>query len=589
MSEGTQRRLAAIVSADVVGYSRLMGQDEAGTHRRLKARYLDLVAPGIDRHGGRVVKLMGDGLLAEFASVVDAVSWSVEVQNEVTNLDTEVPEEQRVRYRIGVNLGDIIADEDDIFGDGVNVAARLQEIAAPGGIAISDIVQGQIDGRLDAQFEDAGRIEMKNISRPVRVWLWSPQEQDVRPATPADDAASEPPLPDKPSIAVLPFDNMSGDPEQEYFADGITEDIITELSRYRGLWVIARNSTFVYKGISVPIQRVGRELGVAYVLEGSIRKGGNRIRITAQLIDAEGGEHLWAERFDRSLDDIFAVQDEITQVVAGTIGPKLEEVRAERIKNEDPARLNAYDLVLRSHAHWNRFTKEDHEEAGRLAQAAIDIDPTFSRGYSALAGNLVQSRNSGYLDDLDGSLNDGLIAAQKAVSLDEQDAQAHTTFSILCLFAERHDQAISESRRAIELNPNHARARAYLANALGLAGETEEALIELDTAMRLNPHYPSNYLMILGRIHFVNGDYSAAIAPLERAINISPGYTPSQTVLAACYWAVGREQEAESKVRELLAKFPKLNKAFVRTVTPIKDIKIRERFADYLGKAGLPE
>ena len=573
------------MSADVVGYSRLMGVDEDGTLAALRAHRAEMIDGKIAEHGGRIVKTMGDGLLLEFPSVVDATRCVIEVQQGMAARNQGINKDQRITFRIGVNLGDIIIEGEDILGDGVNIAARLQEISEPGGVAISGRVHDDVRDRLGAGFADTGEQSLKNIARPIQVWNWVPSTSNAKVSKMANAPL---PLPEKPSIAVLPFDNMSGDPEQEYFADGITEDIITELSRYRSLMVIARNSTFAYKGKSVSIRLVGQELGVAYVLEGSIRKAGDRIRVTAQLIDAARGDHIWAERFDRRLEDIFAVQDEITQIVAGTIGPKIQAVGGDRVMNEDPARLNAYDLVLRALAHWHRFTKLDHEETRRLARAAIDIDPSYSRAYTVLAMNLMQSRNSGYLEDLEGSLKEGLIAAQKAVSLDDEDAHAHAALSSLCLFAERHEQAISECRRAVELNPNFAEARAYLANALGLAGQAEEALVELDTAMRLDPHYPPQYLMMLGRTHFVMGDYLAAIAPLERSIAISRGFTPSRTLLAACYWAAGREDEAKSHVVELLSENPILNQNYARAVTPFKDTKVRERFVDYLGKAGLP-
>jgi len=580
-----ERRLTAVLAADVVGYSRLIRADEEGTIAALKALRADLIDPNLAKYNGRVVKLMGDGILAEFASVVDAVRTAVETQTAVAKRNAGLPEDKRIVFRVGVNLGDVVIDGDDIHGDGVNVAARLEGIAEPGGICVSDKVYEEVRDRLDVAFEDLGEQEVKNIDRPVRVWRWSGAQRAESTVT----ASERLQLPDMPSIAVLPFDNMSGDPEQEYFADGITEDIITELSRYRGLLVIARHSTFAYKGKSVTIPQVGEELGVAYVLEGSVRKGGDRVRVTVQLIDAARGDHIWAERFDRNLEDIFAVQDEITQIAAGTLGPKLQAVGADRVMKEDPARLSAYDLVLRASAHFYRFTRADHEECWRLAQAAIKIDPSYARAYSVLAGNLLQQRNSGYLDDLEEPLNEGLAAAQKAVSLDEQDAHAHTTLSLLCLFAERHEQAISESRRAIELNPNSAEARAYLANVLGLSGQVEEALVELDIAMRLNPHYPSNYLMILGRTLFVKGEYSAAIPPLERSINIAREYTPSRTILVACYWACGRESDAKSHAAELLSEIPGLNLNYARNVTPIRDTEIRNRFIDCLRKAGLPE
>ena len=575
-----ERRLAAIVAMDLAGYSRLMGADEQGTLRRL-TEHRTVLDPIGREHGGRIIKTTGDGVLAEFPSVIEAVGFALRCQAVMAERNTDIPDDEKMLFRIGINLGDVLVQDDDIFGDGVNVAARLEALAAPGGISVSDDVMRQLRGKLDADFLDGGDAQLKNIAQPVRVWHWSAE-------TPATTHAALA-VPDMPSIAVLPFDNMSGDPEQEYFADGITEDIITELSRYRGLMVIARHSTFAYKGKSVSIPQVGDELGVAYVLEGSIRKGGDRVRVTVQLIDAARGDHIWAERFDRNLEDIFAVQDEITQIVAGTLGPKLQAVGADRVLKEDPARLSAYDLVLRASAHFYRFTRADHEECWRLAQAAIKIDPSYARAYAVLAGNLLQQRNSGYLDDLEEPLNEGLAAAQKAVSLDEQDAHAHTTLSLLCLFAERHEQAISECRRAIELNPNSAEARAYLANALGLSDQVEEALAELDIAMRLNPHYPSNYLMILGRTLFVKGEYSAAIPPLERSISITREYTPSRTMLVACYWACGRESEAKSHAAKLLSEIPGLNLNYARNVTPIRDTEIRNRFIDCLRKAGLPE
>ena len=394
---------------------------------------------------------------------------------------------------------------------------------------------------------------------------------------------------DRPSVAVLPFKNMSGDPEQEYFSDGITEDIITELSRYPDLLVIARNSSFAYKGSAVDVKKVAQELGVRYVLEGSVRKAGNRIRVTAQLIDATSGGHLWAERFDRNLEDIFAVQDEITQIVVGTLGPKLQAAGADVVMKMDPARLTAYDLVLRALAHWHRLTKADHEETERLSQAAINIDPTYARAYAVLALNLMQTRNSGFADDPEACLAAGLESARKAVSLDNDDAEAHSALAMLCLFAEHHEQSITECRRAIELNPNFAEAHAHLANALTCSGRTEEALAELEVAIRLNPHQPSYYLMMLGRTHFVQGDYQAAIAPLERAVNVSPSFTPARTTLAACYSAIGRIEEARTLIANLLSELPSLTLAFVQSVTPFKDPKDRERFVTFLKTAGLAE
>ncbi len=584
--EGIERRLAAILSADVAGYSRLMSGDEAGTLAALKAHRAELIDPTVAGFGGRIVKLMGDGALIEFPSVVDAVECAVAIQKGMAKRNAEVPEDHRIAFRIGINLGDIIIEGDDIYGDGVNVAARMEGLAEPGGICMSGTVVDHVRGKVELDFEDMGDQQVKNISEPIRVYRVVLETPVAKSAGPGAERLS---LPDKPSIAVLPFTNMSGDPEQEYFSDGITEDIITEVSRYPDLLVIARHSSFAYKGSAVDVKKVALELGVRYVLEGSVRKAGNRIRVTAQLIDAKSGAHLWAERFDRNLEDIFAVQDEITQIVVGTLGPKLQAAGADLVMKEDPARLNAYDLVLRALAHWHRFTKADHEETGRLAQAAIDIDPSYARAYSVLAINLMQTRNSGYADDPDAYLAAGLEAARKAVALDNNDAEAHTVLSALCLFTEQHEQAITECRRAIELNPNFAEAHARLANALACSGRTEDALAELNMAIRLNPHHPPNYLMMLGRTYFVQGDYQTAIAPLERAVNVGPGFTPSWTALAACYSATGRIEEARTLIFKLLSDVPGLTLAFVRSVTPFKDPETRERFVTFLRTAGLPE
>ena len=357
MAEGTQRRLAAIVSADVVGYSRLMGEDEVGTHARLKARFSELVGPKIAEHGGRVVKLMGDGLLAEFSSVIEAVNWAVEVQTKVAEFETNRRDDQRIDYRVGVNLGDVIVDGDDIFGDGVNVAARLQEIAEPGGICISEKVYAEVHGKLGVEFADGGAQVVKNIAQPIHVWRWSPDgtEESLSKTAPSSELA----LPDKPSIAVLPFNNMSGDPEQEYFSDGMTEEIITALSRIDMLFVIARNSSFTYKGRAVDIRQVARELGVRYVLEGSVRRASNRVRITGQLIEAASGAHLWADKFDGALEDIFDLQDQIAESVVGVIEPTLRTAEIERSKRkrpESPWAASSAVSLFRAEA-WARATR----------------------------------------------------------------------------------------------------------------------------------------------------------------------------------------------------------------------------------------
>ena len=372
-----QRRLAAILSADVAGYSRLMGADEAGTLERLKALRAEVVDPVIAAHDGRIVKLMGDGALVEFASVVGAVECAVEVQRGLSERTAGEPEDQRIVFRIGVNLGDVIIDGDDIYGDGVNVAARLQEIAEPGGVCISGSVFDQVKGKVEAGFEDLGDQRVKNIAEPVRAYRWS--DAIAAPARAAPLA-----LPDKPSIAVLPFVNMSGDPEQEYFSDGITEDIITELSRFPTLFVIARNSSFHFKGKAVKVSEIGRDLGVQYVVEGSVRKVGNRVRVTAQLVEAMSGNHLWAERYDRELEDIFEVQDEVAHTVAATVSGRLDDAGAERARRRPTEDLAAYDLFLRAYQHVHRWTRADLAAARPLLEKALDLDPNIARAHAYL-------------------------------------------------------------------------------------------------------------------------------------------------------------------------------------------------------------
>ena len=375
-----ERRLAAIMATDVVGYSRLIRADEEGTIAALRALRADLIDPKIAEHRGRIVKLMGDGMLVEFASVVDAVQAAVLTQQAVSVHNTDVPADKRIELRIGINLGDVVIDGDDIQGDGVNVAARLEAMAAPGGICVSGMVYEGVRDRVDVPFEDLGEQAVKNIERPVRVWRWIAGD-GAAPAGPL--GATEPlPLPDKPSIAVLPFTNMSGDPEQEYFSDGITEDIITELSRFRSLFVIARNSSFTYKGHAVNVQKVGRELGVAYVVEGSVRKAGKRVRITAQLVEAATGNHIWAERYDRDLDDIFAVQDEVVETVVAILPGRIDDAGAERTRRRPTNDMAAYDYLLRASRHVYGYTRDDLIKARSYVEKAIELDPEIARAYT---------------------------------------------------------------------------------------------------------------------------------------------------------------------------------------------------------------
>jgi len=442
------RRLAAILAADVAGYSRLMGADEEGTLAALKALRREVADPKIKEHRGRIVKTTGDGLLVEFASVVDAVRCAVEVQQGMAERNVEIPQDRRIEFRIGINLGDIIRDGRDIFGDGVNVAARLEALAEPGRICVSGVVHDQVRDKLDVVFDDLGEQQVKNISRPVHVWC---VKLGTKPAVSAPLA-----LPDKPSIAVLPFANISGNPEQEYFADGIVEDVITELSRIRWLFVIARNSSFIYKGQAVDVKRAGRELGVRYVLEGSVRKGGNRLRITAQLIDAQTGAHLWAERYDRDLSDIFAVQDEITASVAGIIEPALAEAEQQRVLRKAPERLDAWEAYQRGLWHFHKYGAEDNKTAQTFFRQAIALDPNFAPGHYGYSLALFWDFWLYSTRSVADAQGPALEEARLAVSLDDKDAMAHAVLAIMTMAGGEWEAALSEARTAFELNPNSA-------------------------------------------------------------------------------------------------------------------------------------
>jgi len=418
------RRLAAILAADVVGYSRLIRADEEGTLAALKRLREEVIDPGMAAHDGRIVKLMGDGVLAEFGSVVDAVRLAVQVQEGVAERNAELPEERRIAFRVGINLGDVVIDGDDIHGDGVNVAARLEALAEPGGICISAAVHDQVRDRLDLHFEDLGERQVKNLDRPVHVWRWATEASPLAAALSATSAPLA--LPDKPSIAVLPFDNMSGDPDQEFFADGMAEDIITALSRMPWFFVIARNSSFTFKGRAVDVKQVAAELGVKYVLEGSVRKAGNRLRITAQLIDATTGKHVWAERYDREIADLFEVQDEVTRSIVGAVAPEFLSAESQTARRKDPAQLDAWECVVRGRGHLWKLAREDAAEARELFERAIALAPSGEFGTSDLA--LVYFLESFYRwsDDPQESLAAMLRTAEQAVAADDQDPWALT-------------------------------------------------------------------------------------------------------------------------------------------------------------------
>ena len=501
MAEGrTQRRLAAIFAADVVGYSRLIRVDEEGTLTRLKTLRRELVDPEITARGGRIVKLMGDGMLAEFASVVDAVCAAAGIQQAVAERNAELPNEKRMEFRVGVNLGDVVIDGDDIQGDGVNVAARLEGLAEPGGICISGAVHDQVRDRVDLAFEDMGEQTVKNIDRPVWVWRWSAAGSAGPKVT-----ASEPlPLPDKPSIAVLPFDNMSGDPEQEYFSDGISEDIITALSKVHWLFVIARNSTFTYKGSAVDVTRVARELGVRYVVEGSVRKAANKVRITAQLVDGTTGNHVWAERYDRELTDIFAVQDEITETIVGRIDTELRASEIDRARRKPPANLDAWELYQRGLWHFYKVTEQDNEAARTLFHESVERDPNFAVAHAGIAGTCFIEVLLGFGDNPTEWLATGLAAGEQAVALDDKDGFTHYVLGRVLTLAGQGDRAIAELEKSVALNPSFAHGYYGLGFTLNWYGRAADAIPRLDMAMRLSPHDPILWAMQVFRASCCN-------------------------------------------------------------------------------------
>jgi len=577
-----ERRLAAILAADVVGYSRLIGVDEAGTLTALRALLKELVEPTLKRHRGRVVKLMGDGLLAEFASVVDAVAAAVEIQESTPERSAHLPVDQRIALRVGVNIGDVSVENGDIFGNDVNVAARLQEIANPNGVAISDDAYRQLSGRLDLPFEDVGEKALKNIKQPVRTWLWLPTN------TFDDDPVSEPPLvlPDKPSIAVLPFDNMSGDAEQEYFADGLTEDIITELSRFQSFFVIARNSSFTYKGQSANVTEIGQELGVAYIVEGSVRKAGNRFRITAQLIDAASGKHVWAERYDHNLTDMFDLQDEVTRAIVSAIPGRLENADHNRIKRKRPEDMEVYDYVLRGKMHHHRATRDDNNEALRLLDKAIGLDPDFAESYAWKACTLGQALARGFGDDKEELFARDVAAVEKALSLDENNFECHWIMCEVRMMVARLEEAELHHQKAFDLNPNDPRVVVQRSELLTWLGRPAEGVDWARQAMRLDPYNAAGRAHLLGRALYMAQSYEDAIEAFKqvRVPNFS-----QHAEIAACYSQLGLDENKSQHIRMVLNLKPDFSIADHVQGLPFKESRDRNQYRDGLLKAGLPE
>jgi adenylate cyclase len=624
-----ERRLTTILSADVVGYSRLMGHDEAGTLDAIKAHRRELIDPKAAQYNGRTIKLMGDGALMEFASVVDAVHFAVEVQCAVQARNAGIPEGRRILYRIGINIGDIIVDGDDIYGGGVNVAARLEGLAEPGGICLSRAARDEVRDKLALDLKDLGEVDVKNIVRPVRVFRvvlnekaerlvtevrpmrarrarapmivgasiaaavvaggvlwWKPWVPTVAPASVERMAFT---LPEKPSIAVLPFDNLSGEAEEDYFADGVTEDIITDLSKFHGLFVIARNSTFTYKDKPVKVQEVAEELGVRYVVEGSCRRANGRLRVTAQLIDALTGRHVWAESYDRDAAATLKVQDEIVDAIVTALAIKVDEAERQRVAGTDTTSHKAYDLFLRARDLQLRkgfWIRDVNQEVRRLLEEATSLDPQFSRAYADLAWTHLYDFIFNWTDPPEPSRARALELARKAVSLDPSSARAHYALGYVFLYAKEHDLAAAEVEKAIALNPNDARFRAGLAGLYTYRGEPQKAVEQITKAMRLNPFHPDWYWHFLGWARFHAGQYEEALEALKRIVD--PG-AADHRMLAATYSRMGRLEDAVAHASKVLELEPDFSVSRIRQTAPYKNTDDLEDYLEALRLAGLPD
>jgi pentatricopeptide repeat protein len=562
------RRLAAILAADVAGYSRLIGADEEGTINRLRSIRAELIDPKITEHRGRIVKTTGDGLLVEFASVVDAVRCATEIQTAMAKGNAEIALEKRIEFRMGINMGDVVVEDDDIFGDGVNVAARLEGLADPGGICVSARVQEDAAGKLDLTFEDLGEQRLKNIARPVRVYR-------VRDAT-SKTTSVQPalPLPDKPSIAVLPFRNMSGDPEQEYFADGMVEEIITALSRIRWLFVIARNSSFTYKGKALDVKQVGRELGVRYVLEGSVRKAGQRVRITGQLIDAATGAHLWADRFDGSLENVFDLQDKVALSVAGVIEPALQAAETVRSAHRPIPDLTAYDLYLRALATFFPITRDHVFEALGLLNRAIAIDGHYGPTLSWAAICHMRVVNDGWSEALETDRDKATDLARQALQVAQNEpGSLVNSAQVLAYFGEEIGTMIRLVDRALELNPSFARGW-YRSGVLRLwAGEPDLAIEHVQASLRLSPRERVGaQLGVIGLAYFFKHLFEQAASNLLLSIQEHPGFPNSYRALASCYAHMGRFDEA----REIVGRLRDITPFVMPNVIPYRNPEHRE-------------
>ncbi len=574
-----ERRLAAILAADVVGYTRLMEEDEQGTLESLRALRTSELEPIIDSFGGRLVKLMGDGLLVEFMSVVDAVKCALAWQAVVAKTSGQI------QFRIGINIGDIVVEDDDIFGDGVNVAARLESLAEPGGICISDDARRQIRGKVDTQIDDLGLQKLKNVSEPVRVFrLSSLDTKAIAPNQTVLKLAHD----GKPSVAVLPFQNMSNDPEQAYFSDGITDDIITDLSRYAALFVSARHSSFAYRDTATTPSQIARELGVQYIVEGSIRRSGIKARITARLFDPWSGNELWSERYDRELTEIFEVQDEITSLIVNVIVGEIERQHYRRSLAKNADSVNSYDHVLRALAYTWKFDLDGHNKAIVSAESALKLDAENARAHAMISWANLHFYTNALTDDPDGAAQRCIDAAKSAISADDREPWSHTVMAWVHQWLYRNTKrAISELERAVALNPSSVFHRSIAAFALTYAGKSDVALAELENAMRVNPHYPITYHLFCGRALFNLRRFPEAVSHLEPVRHAQPHHPNALAMAAAAYAANGQIDEANATAREIKLANDRFTFEFVSKILPFEKHEERDLFLTNLDRAGL--